>query len=359
MEWHSFQSNEKYLDFNFSKYDKKIWGKELYKRIENSLIYRPFAFIAQWRSLPTYELVSYLLMFASVPMLAYEIQYYNYEIIRIVFITVMTMYSGFFTVLIWNDITDSDIDAVAHSNRPLPSGRINAKKYFGIALIFSALTFIFAILISVWCLILVGIAALFVAFHNKYLKRRVKLPAYSEIFGPFQWIVVAIFGFFAIWSALPQSSEILIIVPFFGNISTSSKAIQQMILLIFFTYFADNAHDIAEGIHDADADHMHGVKTYATTFGVEKAARISFLMFVISGILGIFLFLQSILSPIFLGLFLLLFVYTLTYPLQLIKFKKGEIEKQGILVGRKLYDYFLFTYDIIFIGMVIQILIFN
>lgn len=326
---------------------------------EKSLTSMSFKFIAQWRYLPVYELISYFLMFASVPMLAFGIQSYNYEIIKIIVLTILTMYSGFFAALIWNDITDTDIDAIVHPDRPLPSGRINTKKFFRIALIFSALTFIFAILISIWCLILVGAAALFVTFHNKYLKRRVKLPAYSEIFNPLQWIVVAIFGFFAVWTTFPQSSEIYLTVPFFGNISTSSKAIQQMILLIIFIYFADNAHDIAEGIHDANADLIHGVKTYATTFGVGKAVGISFLMFVISGIIGIFLFLQSILSSIFLALFLLLFVYTLSYSLKLLKFNNGEIEQKGIFVGRKFYDYFLFSFNLIFIDLIIQILFFN
>lgn len=329
------------------------------KRKENLLTCLPFTFIAQWRSLPAYELISYLFMFASVPMLAYGIQPYNYEIIRIIVLTVLTMYSGFFAAIIWNDITDSDIDTIAHPNRPLPSGLINAKKFFGIALIFSALTFIFAIQISSWCFIIVGIAALFVAFHNKYLKRRVKFPAYSEIFGPLQWTVVAIFGFCTIWTALPQNSEISLDTIFFGNISTSINAIKQMILLVFFTYFADKSHDIAEGIHDRDADILHGVKTYATTFGVIKAANVSFLMFAISGIFGIFIFLKSILSPIFLCIYLLIFIYTLFYLLQFLKFKKRENTEQGIIVGRKLYNYFLFTYDIIFIDILIQILIIN
>jgi 4-hydroxybenzoate polyprenyltransferase len=331
----------------------------LLKRKKNSLKYGPFAFIAQWRSLPAYELISYLLMFASVPMLAYGTQLYNYEILRIIILTVLTLYSGFFASLIWNDITDSDIDAIAHPDRPLPAGRINKKKFFRIALIFSALTFIFAILISIWCLILVGAAALFVTFHNKYLRRRIRFPAYSEIFGPLQWIVVALFGFFAVWTALPQSSEISLTFQLFGNISTSIDSIQQMVLLIIFIYFADNSHDIADGIHDAYADKLHGVKTYATTFGVEKAGRISFFMFIISGIFGIIFFLKSILSPIFLVLFLILFIYTLFYPIKLIRFNKKEIEKKGILVGRKLYDYFLFSFNLIFIDLVIQILLFN
>ena len=98
-------------------------------RKKNKLIHIPFSFIAQWRSLPAYELISYFLMFASIPMLAYGIQPYNFEIIRIIALTILTMYSGFFSTLIWNDITDSDIDSIAHPNRPIPSGRISPKKY--------------------------------------------------------------------------------------------------------------------------------------------------------------------------------------------------------------------------------------
>jgi len=331
----------------------------LSKNKENSIIAKPFVFITKWRSLPVYELLSYFFMFASVPMLAYGIQSYNYEIIKIILFTTLAIYSGFFASLIWNDISDFDIDAIAHPDRPIPSGRIDKKRFFKIALIFSAFTFIFAIFISIWCLIIVGINALFVAIHNKYLKRKIKLPAYSEIFGPFQWIVVVIFGFFAIWTAAPISSELSISLPIFGSIFTNNKAIGQLIVLIIFTYFADTSHDIAEGIHDAEADLMHGVKTYATTFGKEKAARISLIMFIISGIFGIVMFLQSILSLVFLIIFLMFFLYTLIYPIKLLKSNKQEIEKQGLIVGRKLYDYFLFTFDIIFIDLLIQIFIFN
>ena len=324
----------------------------------NSIIKKSFLFITKWRSLPTYELISYFFMFASVPMFAYGIQSYNFEIIKIILLTILTMYAGFFATLIWNDITDADIDTIAHPDRPIPSGRINTKKFFRVALIFSTLNFIFAILISIWCFVIVGVTALFVTFHNKYFKRIIKLPAYSEIFGPFQWVVVVLFGFLAIWTAAPMSSEISINISFLGNILTNSRAIESMIILIFFTYFADSSHDIAEGIHDSEADLKHGVKTYATTFGKEKASKISLIMFIISGIFGILLFFRSILSPFFLCIFLLLFIYTLFYPLGLLKSNKKEVEKQGLIVGRKLYDYFLFTYDILFIGLIIHIFIF-
>ena len=322
-----------------------------------SKISAPFKFINKWRSLPSYELICYILMYASIPMFAYGIKPYNFEIIKIVILTTLTMYSSFFAVLIWNDVTDADIDAIAHPDRPIPSGRINSKKFFMIALFFSALTFIFAYLISIWCLFIVCIAALYVTFHNKYFKRNVKLPAYSEIFGPIQWVVVIIFGFFTIWTSYPQSSDIMFSLPIFGHISTNIQAVEQMILLIFFMYFADSSHDVAEGIHDSYADNLHGVKTYATTFGIKNAARISLLLFIISGMFGIIIFLRSALSLLFLVFFLFIFIYTLFYPIKLVKSKKGEIEDLGLLVGRKLYDYFLFSFGIIFLDLLIQLFI--
>ncbi len=319
---------------------------------------RPFIFLSKWRSLPAYEMISYLFMFASVPMLAYGIQPYNHEIISVIVLTVFTMYSGFFAALIWNDVTDSDIDAVVHPDRPIPSCRISSKEFFGIALVFSVMTFIFAALVSIWCLILTGVVALFVTFHNKYLKKTVKLPAYSEIFTPIQWVVVVIFGFLAIWTALPQTTEILIAVPFFGSISTSGATVQHMILLVIFTYFADSAHDVAEGIHDAIGDHKVGVRTFTTSFGSKTAARISFSMFFISGILGVALYFSTPLTPIFLIPFLAIWVYTLYHSYNLVNADEKEMKEVGMIVGRKGFNYFLIAYDLIFIDVLIQILIF-
>jgi len=317
----------------------------------------PLRFLANWRSLPPYELISYALMFASVPMLAYGIQPYNHDLIRIIILTILTLYSGFFAALIWNDITDSDIDTIAHPNRPLPSGKIGRKNFFQIALVFSVFTFFFALAISIWCFILVGLASLFVFSHNKYFKRRIRFPAYSEIFNPLQWVVVVIFGFCALWTTFPQSTELVMAAPLLGTISTSYLGVFQMIILLLFTYFADTAHDIAEGIHDADADLRYGVRTYATTLGKKKAMPISFLMFGFSGIFMIVLFLISTLSSIFFVFFVALFVYTFFSTIIHKQSQAANIEEYGVFVGRKFYDYFLLTYDIAFIDIMIQVLV--
>jgi len=324
--------------------------------MKDNLPKRPLSFLFSWRPFPIYELVSYVLMFASVPMLAYGLHTYDWEIIKTIILTILALYSGFLAALIWNDITDIDIDAVVHPDRPLPGGRVSSKKFFVVALIFSAMTFTFAILVSIWCLILVGVAALFVTFHNKYLKKIVKMPAYSEIFTPLQWVVVAIFGFLAIWTVLPQTAGFTFTLPLFGTISTSGSEIQNMILLVLFTYLADNAHDLPEGIHDAEGDRKLGVKTYATSFGEKTAAKISFSMFVFSGVLGVLLYIRTLLSPIFLVLFLIVWIITLPWFYKLLKLEKENLAELGRIVGRKGYDYLLMVYNLVFLDVLLQVI---
>jgi len=322
---------------------------------------RPFNFISNWRSLPIFELISYVFMFSSMPMLAYGIKSYNFEIFKIIILSILSLYSGFFAALIWNDITDAEIDSIIHPDRPIPSGRISCKKFFGIALIFSAMTFIFSFLVSFWCLILVGATALFVTFHDKYLKKIIKFPAYSEIFTPIQWIIVPIFGFLALWTAFPATGGITIILPYigdiFGYISYDSYDFQNMILLVIFTYFTDNAHDLPEGIHDIDGDRRLNVKTYATSFGEKNAARISFIMYLLSGLLGVIIFYRTILSFIFLIPFLCIWFYTTYYSYKLLKLDKEDIKSFGSVVGRKGFNYFLMVFNLIFLDIFIQLIL--
>jgi 4-hydroxybenzoate polyprenyltransferase len=179
---------------------------------------------------------------------------------------------------------------------------------------------------------LVGFTALFVAIHNKYLKRTVKIPAYSEIFTPIQWIIVPIFGYLAI----------------------AGSNLQEMIILVFFTYFADDAHDLLEGIHDLEGDRKQGIQTYASSFGETNAARISFIMFFLSGIFGIFLYWKSILSEFFLVLFILAWLYILYHSLKLVNTKKEDMKVLGKNVGQIGYKFLLITFDFIFIDILFQ-----
>ena len=324
---------------------------------------RPLQYLIRWRPFPPYELICYFLMFAGVPLFAWESMFtdgvhpFSMELIKPVFLTVATLYSGFFAALIWNDITDKDIDIVVHPTRAIPSGHISSKNFFAIALVFSALTFIFALLTSPWCLLLVGVTALFVAFHNKYFKRIIKLPAYSEIFTPAQWLTVPLFGFFAVFTALPATGDINFSLSVLGYLSIHRVQLLPMFLLVLFTYFADDAHDLAEGIHDVDGDHKLGVKTYATSFGEKNAAIISFCMLIISGILAILLWFFTLLSFIFLVPFIILWFYTLNQSYQFVKITDDDHRKKmGKIMGKKGYDYLLFSFSLIFLDVFLQLL---
>ena len=141
----------------------------IYKNVK-----RPLTFLFQWRSFSRFRIFQYIFMFSSVPMLAYGLRLYDMSIFLTIIFTILALYSGLFATLIWNDISDANIDSIAHPNRAIPSGKISSKKFFKIALIFSFLTFLFSYLVSFWCLIFSGMAALFVAIHNKFLKKMVK-----------------------------------------------------------------------------------------------------------------------------------------------------------------------------------------
>jgi len=303
-----------------------------------------------------YEMLSLNIMYCAAPMLAYGIQSYDWNIFRILLLSIITLFSGYFATLIWNDISDMEIDKIAHPDRTIPSGRITPRQFFIVALICSAIVFTGALLISVWCLFVVGMAALFVAFHNKFLKKIVKIPAYSEIFTPVQWVVVAIFGYVAIWTALPQSHALSYNLPIVGAIAFDADSFVNMILLVLFTYFADDAHDLPEGIHDIEGDRRLGVRTYASSFGVKASAKVSFAMYFISGILGVILFFRTILSPIFLVPFLIIWLYTLNWSYRYLKKDEQEMKDTGLIIGQKGFNYFLTAFDLMFLDILLQIM---
>lgn len=318
--------------------------------------HNPIRFLVTWRTFPLYEMLAYGFMYAAAVMFAYGINRYTPSVYIAILLSIATLYCGFFAALIWNDITDKDIDIVAHPSRPIPSNRITTRGFFAIALVFSFLTFLFALLLSPWCLILVGAVAIFVALHNKYLKKMVKFPAYSEIFTPIQWLTVPLFGFFVVWTVLPHTANIFITVPLLGTLSIASADLLPLLLLVLFTYFADDSHDLVEGISDMEGDKATGVRTYATSFGPRVAATVSFVMMILAGVLGILLYVFSLLQEFFLIPFLIIWAYTLEFSFKLMMTTDSAEQKRlGRVVGRKNYNFLLFSYVLIFLDIFIQL----
>ena len=194
-------------------------------------------------------------------------------------------------------------------------------------------------------------------FHDKFLKKKVHFPAYSEIFTPIQWVVVPLFGYLAVWMTIPGMHTSSIAFPLLGSLYLNSTQFVSIVLLFFFTYFAVNAHDLPEGIHDVAGDKALSVKTYATSFGVPAAAKISFGMFIIAAILATLLVYSGTLSLIFYLPFLALFGYTLRYSYRLVKADDASREQLSSLVGRKGYDFFLFSYNLMFLDIVLRLVL--
>ena len=321
----------KWLRFNMNrKNDIKTLTKNNHGL--GAWIKKPFDFISHWRSLPAYELISYILVFASIPLLSHGMTSFNQQDINVIILTILSLYSGFFAALIWNDITDEEIDKIVHPDRPIPSNMIHPRKLFSIALFFSIITFIFSFLVNLKFFIAVILLAFFVAVHNKYLKKKITFPAYSEIFTPIQWSML----------------------PILGYLSFNTLDRMTMILLVLFTYFSISSHDIIDGIHDYEGDKKNGVYTYANSFGIQNAFIISRIWFIVTGVLGVLIFLFSSLSYVFLICFILLWFYLFFHYMKLTSkdISKGEINQK---ISRISYNYFLFTFSLIFIDIIIQL----
>lgn len=326
-------------------------------RPRSNLLKRIARFVATWRSLPPYELVSYPLMFAAVPMLAVGAQRYDASLVRILLFTVISQYSGFFAALIWNDITDADIDAVVHPDRPIPAGRITKVRFFGIAVLFAISTIGFAWMISPWALAVTLSVAAYVGLHDLALKRYVPIPAYSEIATPMQWTAVGIFGFVAVWSRLPHGGDWTIALPVLGPLSASPGDWGRMVLLAAFIYFTDACHDLPEGIVDADGDRAAGVRTYTTSFGERRAAVIALVWFLLSGVLGVALFAVTSLSYLFLCGFLVLLVYSGVDFVRLARTSDvRSMTELARALGRKGFNHFLFVFDLMFVDLLVQVI---
>lgn len=313
-------------------------------------------FVAGWRSLPPYELVSYTLMFASVPMLASGTRRFDGTLLlRVIAPTVLSLYAGFFAALIVNDITDADIDASAHPDRPIPAGRVSKRTFVIASAIFALLCFGFAAAVSAWCLLVTVGTFAFALVHNKYLKRGLRIPGYSELFGSTQWLAVGVFGYVAVWSRAPVERSLEVSLPLLGTLSTSQDELLNMLLLAAFIYSVDTWHDIPEGILDIEGDRKAGVTTFALSFGEKTAARLSFAMFLLSGLVGVALFLRTSLSPLFLVGFLALYLSTARYPWRMVRSVGGPAMRAACSdAGRKGFDYFLFCFDLIFLDLLVQ-----
>ena len=153
-----------------------------------------------------------------------------------------------------NQATDVEADTISKPYRPIPRGVVHADEAQSIAYIFYLFALLRAVTINTWFGIFVFLIMLFTVMYS--LPPRMK----QYLFVNQIWIAIprGLFGILASWSV-------------FGDPFQKEPLLIGLIALAFFIG-AMTTKDIV----DCDADKRTGTHTLINTFGIKKAAFISF-----------------------------------------------------------------------------------
>ena len=147
-----------------------------------------------------------------------------------------------------NDYFDKDIDAVNKPWRPIPSGRIEAKKVYILALTFYLIGFLLSFLVSITCAIVALLAIILLYLYDWRLKR-------TGIPGN---IVIAFL------------SALNII---YGSLPTPKP--ENSLLPAIYAFLIILGREVMKGIEDIKGDKKAGIKTIASTYGSSVALKVS------------------------------------------------------------------------------------
>ena len=174
------------------------------------------------------------------------------EILTLAFVTGFTLTGS---AMVINDYFDREIDAVNEPGRPIPSGDVKPNE---------AITY--SLLISV-----AGLAAAYLT----------SLP--NLAIAVFSWIVMMVYSAWGKKTGFLGNLMVstCIALPFVyggvisGNVSTS-------LLFSALAFLSNTGREITKGIVDTDGDASRGVKTIAVAYGVEKAAYLASVFYLVA-----------------------------------------------------------------------------
>jgi len=157
-----------------------------------------------------------------------------------------------------NDYYDRAIDAINEPLRPIPSGLVNPREALLLASFLSVIGFIFAVLVSVWCLVVAVIA----------------------------WVIFTTYITIGKRSGLPGNFLVSACVgaPFiYGSVLAEDYVVLNVWFFVMMAFLANTGREITKGIVDVEGDKTGNVKTLAVRYG-EKAAAIVAVIFFISAV---------------------------------------------------------------------------
>jgi geranylgeranylglycerol-phosphate geranylgeranyltransferase len=146
-----------------------------------------------------------------------------------------------------NDYYDFDIDKMNEPNRPIPSGVVSKKAALVVTSFLTAVGFVFAIAVSLFCL-LFAVAA---------------------------WVIMVAYSTFGKRSGFAGNLLVsaCIAAPFlYGSLIAVNLVEINILLFASMAFLSNTGREVAKGIVDVQGDGAHKVRTLAVVFGEKKAA---------------------------------------------------------------------------------------
>ena len=154
-----------------------------------------------------------------------------------------------------NDFYDRKIDAVNEPSRPIPSGLVSSKEALTLVFFLTATGLVFAILVSVLCLLVAGVS----------------------------WIIVIAYVTVGKRSGLPGNFLVsaCVAIPFvYGSITVTGLVELNVWLFVSMAFLSNTGREITKGIVDVKGDAVEDVKTLAVRYGERNAAVVAAVFFV-------------------------------------------------------------------------------
>jgi geranylgeranylglycerol-phosphate geranylgeranyltransferase len=189
------------------------------------------------------------------------------EYLTLAFVTGFTLTGS---AMVINDYFDREIDAVNEPSRPIPSGEVKPKEAVIYSLILNAVGLAAAYLTSLPSLAIAVFSLLLMMIYSAWGKR-------TGFLG--NLMVSTCIGLPFVYGGVLA-----------GNVSTS-------LLFSALAFLTNTGREVTKGIVDTEGDSSRGVKTIAVAYGVDAAAHLVSVLYIIAVVASIIPLLLNLVSP--------------------------------------------------------------
>lgn len=156
-----------------------------------------------------------------------------------------------------NDYYDYDIDKINEPKRPIPSGAVSLRASLVVTGVLTVLGFIFAFLVSFYCL----------------------------VFAVAAWAIMVAYSTFGKRSGLPGNFLVsaCVAAPFlYGSLVAVNMIPLNVFLFATMAFLSNTGREISKGIVDVEGDKSYNIRTLAVAFGGKRAALAAAAFFVLA-----------------------------------------------------------------------------